>query len=310
MRIFICHASEDKESFVQPLAEALRSGFDVWYDEWTLTIGDSLLKKINEGLTSCDFAVVVLSPSFFNKRWPQAELDGLFALEETTGKMILPIWKDLSGAEVAKFSPILAGRLAARAADGVPQVVAEIRRAIEVSTRTREISASDSVLQKAKSVSRALEEKQNAEYLLRTVEGVSLILKSEVELTDYFVKFSFKLEEETQGLRLNVVGKSFVGGSPSDFMVCTNFGLRMEIMLIGYYRNSAEAAELYVRMQQIDKPGPGTEPRQLGEFVFKPTFRLPKSVAWTKRGAPKMYSTEQLATYLIGELLSHIERNL
>ena len=49
--------------------------------------------------------------------------------------------KDISESEVKKFSPILAGRLGAIAADGVQKVVDEIRRAIEVSDRTRQISA-------------------------------------------------------------------------------------------------------------------------------------------------------------------------
>ena len=37
------HASEDKEAFVRPLVERLRlEGLSVWYDELTLTLGDSL----------------------------------------------------------------------------------------------------------------------------------------------------------------------------------------------------------------------------------------------------------------------------
>jgi hypothetical protein len=41
--LFICHASEDKDGFVRPLAETLRTkGLKVWYDEFTLTLGDSL----------------------------------------------------------------------------------------------------------------------------------------------------------------------------------------------------------------------------------------------------------------------------
>jgi len=68
MRLFISHASEDKKDFVEPLAEALRQVYDVWYDKYVLRLGDSLLRKINEGLASCDFGVVVLSPHFFAKK--------------------------------------------------------------------------------------------------------------------------------------------------------------------------------------------------------------------------------------------------
>ena len=52
VKIFLSHASEDQPDFVRPLAEAL-SGFTeqfkVWYSEYELTLGDKLLKKIDEG---------------------------------------------------------------------------------------------------------------------------------------------------------------------------------------------------------------------------------------------------------------------
>jgi len=52
--IFICHASEDKEAIARPLANALKqAGLDVWYDEFTLTLGDSLRRKIDHGLVHC-----------------------------------------------------------------------------------------------------------------------------------------------------------------------------------------------------------------------------------------------------------------
>ena len=39
--VFVCHASQDKDGFVRPLAEALRRlGVTVWYDEFSLAIGD------------------------------------------------------------------------------------------------------------------------------------------------------------------------------------------------------------------------------------------------------------------------------
>ena len=48
--LFISHASEDKDDFVRPLANALKSlGVKVWYDEFTLKIGDSLRGSIDRG---------------------------------------------------------------------------------------------------------------------------------------------------------------------------------------------------------------------------------------------------------------------
>ena len=65
---FICHASEDKTEVVEPLAIELYSrGAMVWYDRWTLQIGDNLSAKIDEGLANSSYGIVVLSPSFFQK---------------------------------------------------------------------------------------------------------------------------------------------------------------------------------------------------------------------------------------------------
>ena len=50
--VFISHASEDKDSVVRPLALALKEkGVNVWYDEFELKIGDSLRRKIDQGLS-------------------------------------------------------------------------------------------------------------------------------------------------------------------------------------------------------------------------------------------------------------------
>lgn len=125
--VFISHASEDKEEFVRPLAAELsRLGLRVWYDEWTLTMGDSLRQKIDEGLASSDYGVVVVSRSFFSKNWTRAELDGLFAREMQGRKVILPVWHDITKEEVLKHSPMLAGKLASIAENGVEAVAAEV----------------------------------------------------------------------------------------------------------------------------------------------------------------------------------------
>ena len=66
--VFISHASEDKEGFVRPLAKSLRQrGLRVWYDEFTLKVGDSLRRSIDRGLARSRYGVVVISPNFLRK---------------------------------------------------------------------------------------------------------------------------------------------------------------------------------------------------------------------------------------------------
>ena len=111
--IFISHASEDKEDFVRPLAEALSAdGIKVWYDEFTLKVGDSLRRSIDQGLIKSKYGTVVLSSSFFAKNWTQYELDAMVAKEMEGHKMILPIWHKVSKTEVLNFSPTLADKVA------------------------------------------------------------------------------------------------------------------------------------------------------------------------------------------------------
>lgn len=126
--VFICHASEDKDKFVRPLAKALRSHhLEVWYDEFALDVGDSLREAIDRGLTASRYGIVVLSPSFFRKQWPQRELNGLVARE--TGedrRMILPIWHHVDRDQVLSFSPPLADLRATVSSKGMSTVVEQL----------------------------------------------------------------------------------------------------------------------------------------------------------------------------------------
>jgi TIR domain len=125
--VFISHASEDKSSIAGPLDARLQeNGLRVWYDERELKVGASLRESIDQGLRRSRFGVVVLSPSFFGKNWPGNELDGLFALESDGKDRILPVWHEVEFDDVARYSPILAGRIAAKSSDGLEQVVKRI----------------------------------------------------------------------------------------------------------------------------------------------------------------------------------------
>lgn len=108
--VFISHASEDKADFVQPLVEALQdSGIRVWYDALDMLWGKGLREQIDNGIKRSKYAILVFSKSFFAKKWPKRELDGILAKEEITGATPLPIWYNLSYKEVYEFSPTLSG---------------------------------------------------------------------------------------------------------------------------------------------------------------------------------------------------------
>ena len=130
---FICHASEDKEGFVRELAEILKKrGARIWYDEFTLQIGDSLRRKIDRGLISSRFGIVILSENFFKKEWPQRELDGLVTLESQGRDRILPIWYKVTKDKITALSPTLADKVALNTSSyGIQEIVDKLMAKID-----------------------------------------------------------------------------------------------------------------------------------------------------------------------------------
>lgn len=128
---FISHASEDKDAVVRPLANELQArGLRVWYDEFALRLGDSLRRSIEKGLANSRFGIVVLSPAFFAKEWPQRELDALVAREISGGKVILPVWHRVGKRDVLQASPLLADKMAVSTARGIRAIADQILQAV------------------------------------------------------------------------------------------------------------------------------------------------------------------------------------
>ena len=131
---FIVHDSRDKDALVRDLAETLIS-FDcpVWYDEYTLRIGDSLRQSIEEGLKQAKKCILVLSPNFLsNDGWPRAEFDSVFTREILEKKsVILPIWHGVYAKDVYNYSPRLADKFALESSIGVEELAKRLSRAIK-----------------------------------------------------------------------------------------------------------------------------------------------------------------------------------
>lgn len=124
--VFISHASEDKDSIVRPLANALvQRGLKVWYDEFELKIGDSLRRMIDKGLANSRFGIVVLSRSFIHKGWTNYELDGIISKAITGEQIMLPIWHEITKQEIVNYSPSLADKVARNTSSYTIEEIAE-----------------------------------------------------------------------------------------------------------------------------------------------------------------------------------------
>ncbi len=133
--VFISHASEDKDAVVRPLAKALqKKGIRVWYDEFEMRIGDSLRRKIDQGLANSRFGIVVLSRSFIQKGWTNYELDGIMTKAISGQQVLLPIWHEITKQEVIDFSPSLADKIARNTSQQTVQEIADEIADMVVST--------------------------------------------------------------------------------------------------------------------------------------------------------------------------------
>jgi len=80
--VFLCHASEDKESVVRPIAEALdASGFTYWLDEHEIQWGNNVIEKIDKALSLSKLVVAIISSNSIDKPWPTSEIESVLALQ-------------------------------------------------------------------------------------------------------------------------------------------------------------------------------------------------------------------------------------
>ena len=133
-RAFICHDSRDKTSIAEPLTTALQKLMcPVWYDEYSLRVGDSLRDQIEKGLRECPKCILILTQNFLNNEgWTKREYDSIFTREVVEEKrVVLPVWHRVSVKDVYKYSPILADTVAVKWELGLEEVARRLSRAIQ-----------------------------------------------------------------------------------------------------------------------------------------------------------------------------------
>ena len=92
-KVFVSHASEDKELFVVEFARRLReNGVDAWLDQWEMKPGDSLVDKIFEkGLKDAQAVIIVLSKVSVQKPWVREELNTSVVNRISRGTRLIPV---------------------------------------------------------------------------------------------------------------------------------------------------------------------------------------------------------------------------
>lgn len=100
--LFISHATPDKEKFVRPLVVALieRGVLSLWYDEFNISVGNSISEAINKGLKNSRYFVVIISPDYIKRYWTGREFNGA----QNQRKRFIPILHEFSVKQFENYS--------------------------------------------------------------------------------------------------------------------------------------------------------------------------------------------------------------
>lgn len=91
-KVFLSHASTDKKLVRRLATDLATRGHDVWLDEWSIRVGDSIPTKIAEGLQGADFVAVLLTAASTNSAWVDREWKAKYWQEVETRKVsVLPL---------------------------------------------------------------------------------------------------------------------------------------------------------------------------------------------------------------------------
>jgi hypothetical protein len=102
-RAFLCLASEDK-AIARNIAENLQqNGIHTFFDEWDIQLGDSLRRKIEEGIESCTHFIPLLTPNSLKKPWVNEELDAGFVQKVSGNCRVIPILHEVEPTQISPF---------------------------------------------------------------------------------------------------------------------------------------------------------------------------------------------------------------
>lgn len=99
--IFLAHSSNDKGR-VRMLHDDLKHlGHNPWLDENKISVGESIIRKLEEGIEQSEYMIVVLSKSAENSEWVRAEWEAKFsaAIKKQKSPFFPRFWR------IAQFPP-------------------------------------------------------------------------------------------------------------------------------------------------------------------------------------------------------------
>jgi hypothetical protein len=125
-RAFVSYAGEDREVAEAIARDLTQLGVPTFYDRDSLEVGDSIVDRVHEALEQADFGVLIVSPDFLEKDWPQQETRRLVRSYIAGETRLLPVWHNVSYDDVHEKQPALDDIWAANTENGLRAVVREL----------------------------------------------------------------------------------------------------------------------------------------------------------------------------------------
>ena len=90
-KVFVSHRRADAVTAERLAADLRLAGHSVWFDEWEIVPGDSIVDRMNQGLTSASYLVLCCSTAGVTSPWIAREwLSALARQLDGHGIKILP----------------------------------------------------------------------------------------------------------------------------------------------------------------------------------------------------------------------------
>lgn len=126
MQAFVSYAGEDREVAGAIARDLTRLGIPTFYDRDSLKPGDSIVDRIHEALAQADFGILVVSPEFLKKDWPQQETRQLVRDYIEGRTRLLPVWHNVTPDQIREHQPALTDIWAVNTDNGLRAVVREL----------------------------------------------------------------------------------------------------------------------------------------------------------------------------------------
>jgi len=107
--VFISHANVDKSDYVNELFLTIKKlGINIFYDSDVLSWGDNWKDTILRGTEQSEFAIIVISESFFGREWTERELSEFLQRQnKMKQKIVLPLLYNITFEQLKVKYPLL-----------------------------------------------------------------------------------------------------------------------------------------------------------------------------------------------------------